>query len=216
MEQAIAAQFGVPVGKTKVALQFNKVNGALSMVVPSLDVSTLNQEYFTYAETELDFENEVVVSKKDNTQPATADDWVVVAKDSLPKTMYEDEMDSLARDKITKEYPVVQQVNLVGKALVALDNNMQLLTEHINALGAELGVDLKPLLLEPVSGALTEMYNYIDEVKQANTLRKEYYQESDAHVYISSAEKQARLDAILEGGIHEAFGARPSQGGRVF
>lgn len=218
MEQAIAAQFGAPVGRMKALLQFNKVNGALTMVLTALDPSTLNQEYYTYVETELDFENDKVVSKADNTKPATVNDWVVKAKADLPQEMYEEQLDSLARDKITKVYPVIQQVNLIGKAVVALDENIVAVGKRLDQIIALLGEsnDYPPLLIQSVVGDLVEMQSYIAEVKQANALRKEYYQESEAHVYISAAEAQAQLDAVLEGGVHEAFGARPSQGGRIF
>ena len=218
MEQAIAAQYGPPVGRMKALLQFNKVNGALTMVLTALDPSTLNQEYYTYVETEFDFENDKVVSKVDNTKPGTVNDWVVMAKADLPQEVYEEQLDSLARDKITKLYPVIQQVNLVGKAVVALDENIVAVGQRLDKIIELLGESKEhpPLLLQSVVGDLVEMQSYIAEVKQANALRKEYFKESDAHVFISSEDAQAQLDAVLEGGVHEAFGARPSQGGRVF
>lgn len=218
MEQQIAAQYAIPSGRVKAVLQFNKVNGTLTMVLTAVDVSTLNQEYYTYIETEYDFEKDRVVSKKDNTKPATVDDWVVMAIADLPQDIYESQLDSLARDKITKAYPLVQQVNLIGKAILALDSHVVKLGERLDALRAELGDDpnMPPLLLQAVSTELKEMYDYISEVKMGNALRKEYYQESNAHAYISAEEEQARLDAVIEGGIREAYGTEPSQGGRVF
>lgn len=211
MEQAIAEQYAMPSGKTQVWLQFNKVNGAFVMVLSGdLDVGTLNQEFFTYAQAEFDFENDVVVG--------TADNYQIVAKTDLPEEIYESHLDSLARDKITKVYPVIQQVNLVGKATVALDQNIVAIGERLDKLVALLGESeaLPPLALQSVTAELVEMQNYIDEVKQANALRKQYYQESDAHEYISDEAVQARMDAVLEGGLHEAYGPRPSEGGRVF
>ncbi|MNC35634.1 hypothetical protein D3C87_1951550 [compost metagenome] len=60
------------------------------------------------------------------------------------------------------------------------------------------------------------MNDYIVEVKTANNLRKEFYAGSSDYIYITLADEAAAEEAQLEGGLHEAYGAKQITGGSVF
>jgi hypothetical protein len=185
MDIQVAEQFAVPTGKTKALAQFNKITGALVGILVWTDPETLNNDYFVYKEIEIDFETEMVVGK--------ADDFEVVAIASLPQVIYEEQLDLAAQQKITKEYTVVRQINVLGRAIVALSEKA--------------GVEQEELL---------EMLDYIAEVKRENTLRKEFYRTSPDFIYKSAEDVAREEEERLEGGLHEAYGGRPIVGGSVF
>lgn len=185
MDLAIANEFVLPENRIPAVLQFNTITGAF-ITATTGDIKTLGgKEHFTYIEAEWDFTHDAVIGKYPNYQ--------VVDSRTLPTVVYESSLDMIARDKITKEYPVIQQVNILGRAIMKLS--------------VELKIDQEELL---------EMFSYIDQVKQTNAITKEEYKESPAYDYISLEQQAADFDATLEGGVHELYGARPAVGGRVF
>lgn len=186
IDSSLAQSLALPEGKIHALLQFNKVSGAFVTAMSYVDPATLNNDFFDYIEvTEFDLEYDVVVG--------TRDSYTIVDRRTLPEQVYESAIDAIARDKITKEYPVVQQVNIIGRAIIALSD----------ALGVP-------------QDELTEMLAYINEVKRVNSLAKSFYQESPAYEFITLEEEEAAETDRLEGGINEAYGARPATGGRVF
>lgn len=186
MDASLAEAYALPEGKSKVLLQFNKITGALVGVLSWVEPETLNQDFFDYETIEeYDFENDEVVGNYP--------DYKVVDRRTLPSVMYEESLDAIARDKITKKYPVIQQVNILGRAILKLSE----------ALGIE-------------QDELIEMRDYIEEVKRVNAVQKAFYQESPDYEYISYEESEARQADQMEGGLHEAYGPRTATGGSVF
>lgn len=193
-----AAVASIPTGGTKVLLQFNKVSGAFTSVLGWVDPATLNNEYFIYVEHEaFDFQEHEV--------RGTYPDYTVVARVQAEPPTYESKLDLAAQQKITKLYPVINQVNNIGNAIEYLGRVVQGL----------LGDSPDPQLAEALK-TLDEMNDYISEVKAANIQRKAYYAGSPDHIYISLEQEEADAAAQLEGGLHEAYGAKEITGGTVF
>lgn len=185
MDLAIAKEFYLPENRIPAILQFNTITGKFITALTG-DIATLGaKDLFTYIEAEWDFTNDTVIGNYP--------DYHVIDSRALPTTIYESALDAVARDKITKEYPVIQQVNILGRAIMALSE--------------KLGLDQEELV---------DMLSYIDQVKQTNSVTKQAYQESQDYDYVSIEQETADYEATLEGGVHELYGARTAAGGRVF
>ncbi|MNB83831.1 hypothetical protein D3C75_306730 [compost metagenome] len=172
--------------RIRALLMFNKANGEFISAISWNDPSTLSgHEYITFVEDQYDMMNDVV--------KGTYPDYKVVNKNEGPQPYYESQADAVMSAKITKMYPVVEQVNVLGRAI---------------------------LLLEEKTGCkldeLTEMLEYIKLCKEVNATTKEFYRESPDFIYISNDELAAQENARYEGGLHEAFGPKEITGGRVF
>lgn len=192
---AVAA---IPVGGTKVLLQFNKISGAHTAVLGWVEPATLNNEYYIYVVHEnFDFQEDEV--------RGNYPDYEVVRRVDAPLMMFEAQLDLSAQQKITKRYPVINQLNNVGNAIVEIGRVVQ------SILG-----DHPDLALVDALVVLDEMNDYITEVKQANKLRKEHYAASPEFVYVSLEQEYADQEAQLEGGLHEAYGPKEVTGGTVF
>jgi len=188
VDVTVAQAMIMPVGVQPAILQFNRTSGAfiVALHAEGIDISTLGaQDLFVYVEDEWDFSSSEVVGNYP--------DYKVVNKDELPAKVYERNLDALARDKITKRYPVIQQVNVLGRAIMALSK--------------EMGVE---------QDELEELLDYILEVKKGNQARKEFYAASPDYEYISTEQEDNQQSARLDGGVHELYGPRPTSGGRVF
>lgn len=164
-------------GTQRVLVQFNKVNGTIITHMGWIDPETLNNDYYLYEEVELDPSTETVVGSYGNLQ--------VVKIAEQPLTITEVGLNALAAAKITKEYTVEDQLNIMARLLQKLAETN--------------GVEHEEL---------AEMIDYIDEVRQANALRKESYAASADYNYISDEQAQATVEQQLEGGLHEAYGPR--------
>lgn len=192
------AMASFPSGGTKVLLQFNKVSGAWTAVFGYMDSSKLNQEFFVYVEWDnFDFQRHEV--------RGTYPNFEVVDREQATLPTYERLLDLTAQQKITKAYPVINQVNNIGNAIVELGRVVK-----------ELMGGKQDEALDNALKILDDMNDYITEVKLANNLRKEFYAASPDHLYITLEEEQAAQEAQLEGGLHEAYGAKEIIGGSVF
>lgn len=192
----ITAAIAIPTGKARALLQFNKITGAFVSALSYVDPLTLNNEYFHYADQEFDFHNDAVVGEYP--------DYKVVDKLTLKPTIYEAQMDLMVQDKITKVYPVIKQVNVIAHAVNALAQAV-----------VRLQPDADPELLDAMH-QLNEMRDYINEIKQTNDLRKEFYATSSDFDYQTIEDLEQVFERQLEGGLHEAYGARQIKGGSVF
>jgi hypothetical protein len=193
-----AAIASLPTGGTKVLLQFNKISGAFTAVIGWVDPATLNNDFFIYEEHDnFDFHTDEV--------RGTYPDYTVVNREQAELVMYESQLDLAAQQKITKQYPVINQVNNIGNAIEQIGRVVQ------GLLGDKPDADLAAALK-----VLDEMNDYVTEVKTANNLRKEYYAGSSDYIYYSLADEAAAQEAQLEGGLHEAYGAKQITGGTVF
>ena len=174
-----------PKGKTRALVQFNKISGAFVSVMSWVDPATLNQDYYEYRETEIDFANEYIKGDLSN--------WEVARNDSRPEVITEELLDLSAQQRITKEYPVVKQVNIIARAVQQICAKLDIQVEE-----------------------LEEMIDYISEVKRTNQVRKEFYRDNPDFEYWSYEDVAKEEAKQLEGGLHEAYGGRPITGGSVF
>lgn len=168
------------------SLFFNKLNGMFlhaSSLVNLEEIS--NQEYVTIVTADFDLINDKVVG--------CYPDYKVMDRLEGPQTFYEAQADAAMSTKITKKYPVVEQVNVLGRAIAAL--------------AAATGTEMTEL---------TEMLEYIKLCKDINANTKEFYSESPDFIYVSNAELAETDAARTEGGLHELYGPRTITGGRVF
>jgi hypothetical protein len=173
-------------GRVKAILCFNKANGKWINTIGWVDPETLSgKEYMVFVEDEFDMVNDRVMGEYPH--------YTIVDRNEGPQPFYEAQLDAAMSQKITKLYPVVQQVNILGRAL-------QLIAEKT-------GVELPEL---------AEMLSYIDLCKDVNANSKEFYRESPDYVYISNEQLAAEENARYEGGLHEALGPRQITGGSVF
>jgi hypothetical protein len=184
--------------EAKVLLQFNKVSGALTAVLGWVDPATLNNDFYVYAEHDgFDFQNQEV--------RGTYPNYEVVNRIDADLIYYESQMDLAAQQKITKRYPVINQVNKIGNAIENLGRVVLAMS----------GENPDPALVAALA-ELDEMNDYITEVKQANDTLKEYYAKAEGYIYVSLEQEANDVSAQLEGGLHEVYGAKQISGGTVF
>lgn len=170
----------------KAVLAFNRTNGEFVFALTNVTPDELSgQEHMVYVEAEFNPNTQVV--------QGTLGNYKIVDKSSLPQPIYEASIDAMMATKITKVYPVAEQVNVLGRAL-------QILAKEHN------------IVLEE----LEEMLDYISLARDTNREQKEAYRNDPAYEFISNADIEARNEKLYEGGLHEALGPRTIEGGRVF
>lgn len=169
-------------------LFFNKANGIWLNAIPYVDPQTLGgHDHLTFVAADMSMTEDTVIGEYP--------DFKVIAKSDIPPTVTESQLDAAMSAKITVRYPVVQQVNVLGRALLKL--------AEIHGITAELS-------------ELNEMLSYIDLCKDNNRTQKEFYRESTEYSYITNAELADLESSRFEGGLHEALGPRTISGGTVF
>lgn len=156
-------------------IQFNKLTREfITVLSPVEDMSYLNHTNYVYSdEVMIDEDNEVVVGN--------ADSWEITAIADLPFEVKEDDLNTLARERIMKNYPLESQLNILGDVLEKV--------AEANAIECE---DLKA------------MNDFIDEVRRVNKLRKEYYANSEEFNYISTEDFESTLLKKYKGAIDES------------
>lgn len=178
---------------------FNRLNGMYYAVssIP-FDNPQHDDNLFIARSVMFDYTNDVIVGgiiiNKDGTQ---TDDFKVIDKSEQKNTVTERNLNMQAEQKITKRYPLVTQVNLLVKAV------NRLATEH----GLQDTEEFQ---------ALSEMVSYINQCIQTNQAKKEFYANNPDVEYYSDERAYEEASARMEGGVHEALGARPVVGGSVF
>ncbi|MCY1434633.1 hypothetical protein D9M71_506990 [compost metagenome] len=174
--------------RVRALLMFNKANGKFIAAIGWNDPTTLGgHDHILFIEEQYDFINDKVVGDYP--------DYKVMDQSAGPQTFYESQADAAMSAKITKRYPVVEQVNVLARAVAVIADKL--------GVSAEIS-------------ELTEMVEYIKLCKDVNASTKEFYSESPDFVYISNEQLAAEENAKYEGGLHEAFGPREISGGRVF
>lgn len=186
-------------GRVMATALFNKLNGAhVTEVSIPLDQLPFDKDLYVGRSILFNFAEDVLVGKLIVKGDGVYDDAFTIMKRSEQKEqVYEKTLNMMAEQKITKAYPLVDQVNLLVKAIQRLGKEHDLL-EHQEF------VDL------------SEMVSYIDQCIATNKAKKEFYSESPDVEYISDEEADARLATRMEGGIHEDIGPRAIVGGSVF
>ncbi len=188
MDVLTAEAYDMPSTRAPAILQFNRLSGEFMNAIRTADndITTLGgKEYFVFVVADISLTDDEVVGRYP--------DYKIVPKSELPTKVFEEDMKTQLQTKITREYPVIDQVNILSDALLKLG-------EHV-------GVDLPELL---------EMRDYIQEAKRAHNVRKKFFQESPDYDFISTEKAAERSEAQLDGGVHEFFGPRETTGGRVF
>lgn len=172
--------------RVKCQLFFNKVNGKFLHAATFVPLDQIGgQEYVNIVEADFDMINDKVVG--------LYPDFKVQDRSEGPEEYYEAYADTAMATKITKRYPVVEQVNVLGRALM-------ILAKHH-------GEELEEL---------QEMLEYIKLCKDTNRTTKEFYRDSPDYIYVSNDEAAEEHASRFEGGIHEFLGPRELSGGRVF
>lgn len=178
---------------------FNRLNGVYYGVssIPFTDPQH-DDNLFIARSVQFDFSDDVIEGgitiNKDGTQ---VDNFRVISKSEQKNIVTERNLNMQAEQKITKRYPLVTQLNLLVKA--------------VNRLGAE-----HDLLATDEFTALSEMVSYINQCIQTNQAKKEFYSTNPDVEYYSDERAYEEASARMEGGVHEALGARPVTGGSVF
>lgn len=186
-------------GRISATALFNKQNGVFvtTVGIPFED-SQYDKTLYEGRSILFNFAEDVLIGKLLLNKDGTFSDAFQVIKQSEQKEqMFEYVLNRQAEQKITKRYPLVDQINLLVKAVQRLGQ------EH----------DLADL---PEFTALGEMISYIDQCIAVNQAKKEFYSESPDVDYFSDEKLDADLAERMEGGIHEALGARPITGGSIF
>lgn len=182
-------------GRTTCVLIFNRLSGVF-IAATSLPISKCDTTSPTiaYIEEEFDLVNDVVDGKLDVAEDGTYEkNYVVRDRNDGPTDVFESQLDNQMAYKITKKYPLAEQVNILGRSIVKL--------------AEEAKVELPEL---------EELLDYIKLVKDTNRTQKEFYRDSEHFNYITK--KQAAEDEVarFEGGLHEQLGPRAIEGGSVF
>lgn len=179
----------------KAVLIFNRLNG-MYLGAASLDISLcdIDHPHCIYVEDEMDIVNDVVEGGlKIHGDGSWTKDYEVLRPHERKVVIYESELDNQMAYKITKRFTVVEQVNILSRAILKL--------------AAEHGIELDEL---------NEMLDYITLVKETSKNQKEFYANHPDYEY-STNEQTVELEASrFEGGLHEAIGPRTITGGRVF
>lgn len=189
MNTQLASAMKRPEGVVDALVQYNKITGVVVNVLTGVaDSSTLNQTW-GYQPIKINLNEQVVVGVYPN--------FRVVSQSDQKPTFYEEGMNSLARSKITKEYPLIAQINILSDAITSMCE--------------KLGIDDTPEV-----AALREMRSYIRDVLDANATRKSAYAADPSITYVSKEEQERINSAQLEGGAHEALGPRESADLRIY
>lgn len=162
--------------KQKALAQFNKLNGEFVAVHSGVpDYNILNHKSYDYREVEIDLSNEDIVG--------TIDNFEIVNVNEGPVEITEDMVDELARNRITKAYPLERQLSIMGQMLEKLAD--------------QAGVDATDL---------KEMNDYITEAKRVNKIRKQFYMDNPDYVYKTNQEVEDKIERKFEGIIQASDG----------
>uniref|UniRef100_A0AB39CCV5 Uncharacterized protein n=1 Tax=Pseudomonas phage RVTF4 TaxID=3236931 RepID=A0AB39CCV5_9VIRU len=175
----------VPV-ETNAVLAFNRIGGAFFFSVANVKIEDLSgEEHLVYVEANFNATTQEVIGNYPDHQ--------IVNKSDLPEKIYESELDKQMAQKITKVYPLAEQVNILGRAIQVLAKEHNIVLEE-----------------------LEEMLDYIQLARETNREQKVSYAADPGYQYISNDELERKNEELYAGGLHEVLGPREITGGRVF
>lgn len=182
-------------GKQRVLLVFNKHSGAYIAAISYADPSTLGgHDVSEFVEDLMDIhEDEVLSASNPGRTPPTIDDYKIVKRSEAPMIVTEQILNNRVANKVTQVYPVVEQINVLARAI-------KILAEKAN-------VELEEL---------DEMLDYIDLVKQTNAAQRETYMNHESIIYKSNAELAAEQAQRLAGGYYQHLGPQQRSKGSIF
>ena len=172
-EQEIRGASGVQ----KYIAQFNKITGEYITMHHWHENHALETVYSKYLEVEFDPNLFGHIGNYD--------DFQIVPIDQVPVLVPEEHLDTLAEDKILRDYSYGKQLNMLSASILKL-------AEHVGC----------PL------PELEEMVSSIAETLRKNQLRKDSHEANPESQYVSKEQAAATLSRQLEGGLHEALGPR--------
>lgn len=179
----------------KAVLIFNRLNG-MYLGAASLDISLcdVDHPHCIYVEDEMDIVNDVVEGGlKIHGDGSWTKDYKVLRPHERSVAVYESELDKQMAYKITKRFTVVEQVNVISRAILKLAAKHDIELDELN-----------------------EMLDYISLVKETCKNQKEFYANHPDYEYFTNEQATEIEAARFEGGLHEAIGPRTITGGRVF
>lgn len=182
--------------RVPATILFNKHNGELLFVVKGSreEYGEVDEESFIARWADYDFMRDKVIGELliDEDGNVT-DNWSVVDQDDAPAMVLEKNLNRMAEQKITKKYPIAEQISIVARVVAKIADKV--------------GVEAEDL---------EEMLSYMQLCFETNAAQKEFYRGNPDVEYISDEEAAERNTRKLAGGIHEKLGARPVTDGRVF
>ena len=153
--------------------QFNKLNKKFITVLGTVEDPSMLNQ-------DMFLYKDIEIDLYEETVVGDYDSFTIIANADQPLEITEDSINELARERIVKKYPLEKQLSIIGDLLVRL----------ADASGIE-ATDAK------------EMTAYIDEIKRANAIRKQFYVDNPDYVYWSTEELDNKLAEMFEGGIDE-------------
>lgn len=181
--------------RVPVTLVFNRLNGSF-ITATSLPYSfcDIGDPLCIYLTDEMDLHMERIeggldIIDDDNFTPA----YKVVPILNGIVEMTEMELNNHVATKITKRYKVVDQINIMARAIMKLSTAA--------------GID---------QDELEEYMDYVETVKATNRLQREFYSKQEGYSYVSIKDHEAATAKTFEGGLHERLGPRTLSGGTVF
>lgn len=167
-------------------LAFNKTGGELVFCVYNIKMEEMTPHpHLVFVEEQFNQNTQEIVG--------TYPDYKIVEKADLGIVVHESTLDSLMAAKITKQYPIAEQVNVLGRAIEKLAKEHNIVLDE-----------------------LAEMLDYIQLARETNREQKASYAADPAYRYISNADTEEKNMRLYAGGLHEALGPRQNDGGRVF
>ena len=157
--------------RTAGLAQFNKLNKVFITVLGAVDDISLLNH-------EHYLYREVMIDAQYEKVVGTYDDYQIVTIAEQPLEIFEEHLNALAREKIVLTYPLEKQLSIIGNLLEQLADAANIECE-----------DLK------------DMNDFINEVRHANSLRKEFYESDSDYQYISTEQFEELYAKQLEGGI---------------
>lgn len=154
-----------------VLAQFNKINKTFIMLMQKPDdLDLLNHDLYLYKEIEIDVEAESINGNYDS--------YTVVSIADQPREINEDTLNEFARDKIIRQYPLEDQLSILGTMLERVADSVGIECEE-----------------------LKDMNDFIAEVKRTNQIRKDYFAANPDYTYYSTEDLDAIQAEKYDGGI---------------
>lgn len=153
--------------------QFNKLNKTFITVLQK-------PEDMSWLNQDLFLYREVEIDYVTETITGNYDSYSVVSIDDQPTQVTEDVLNLLARDKIVAKYPLESQLTILGQAIERLADAASVECE-----------DLK------------EMNAYIEEIKRANQIRKDWFAANPDYQYLTTEQLDALMEEKYDGGISD-------------
>lgn len=153
--------------------QFNKLTREFITFIGVIDSKYLNCKNYIYTDViEVDEENEVLTGNADN--------WEIKSISEMPFEIKESDLNTLARERIIKTYPIENQLTIIGQTL--------------EKVAEKVGVDCEEL---------KALNDFVEEIRRVNKLRKKFYEESSDYNYISTEDFETQIERKYRGAIDE-------------